>query len=91
MLVAGVAVPVFLLFRWSGGWSLPSRALRFIAQRSLAFYGLHALVMHLIDMRGWRRFDHPLIDIPVTWLAVTSISLALASLLRLIDRRRLVT
>jgi surface polysaccharide O-acyltransferase-like enzyme len=92
VLVAGVAVPLFLLFRFSSvksSWFYAG--LRFVSQHSLAIYGLHALVLFAIDSRGFRRFNQPLLDIPLTWLTVVAISLVLAAALRLVDRRRLFT
>lgn len=59
------------------------KILSFISVNSLPIYGIHAFILDYIN--HFRNFNYPLIDIPMTFLAVTLISLALAQIVRLID------
>lgn len=76
-------IATIILFKHIELPTFVSKALGFLSAYSLPLYGIHALVLDYF--RNIRNFNYPLIDIPITFVIVLLISLALAQIIRCLD------
>ncbi|HIC8602795.1 acyltransferase [Citrobacter freundii] len=65
--------------------------MNFVSQRSLAIYGVHAIILEIIRDKGFFLFHNPIMNIISTFLIVTVISIAMASAIKYFDKKNWVS
>jgi len=91
-LVFASALATFILIRQTGPFpGSVQRCLSLVAQLSLPIYGLHAMILGALRRFGMRDFSNAIVEIPMTFFITMVISVALAWIVHLADRRRLVS
>lgn len=62
-----------------------------ISQNSLAIFGVHAPILDYIYSSGYRNYNNPLVDIPLTFAIVFLVSLIIGMFIKHFDKTNMVT
>lgn len=81
------AISVFYIVKNSVEFTSAKKYIKFISERSLAIYGVHAIILEIIKYKKYYVFNNPLANLVSSFLILAILSIAAASLIKRYDKK----